>query len=91
MAIPEHRPQIADINKMLNMVEPIIVPRPMSPSPMNTDAMAMNRVGMELPAAINVAPATSVGIRSLEKEETFHCEINDPDDKLTLLSSISFL
>ena len=67
MAIPEHNPQIADIKRILNIVEPIIVPRPMSPSPMNTDAMAINRVGMELPAAINVAPATSVGIRSLPK------------------------
>lgn len=67
IATPEHRPQIADIKRMLNIVEPMIVPRPISPSPMNTDAIAMNRVGMELPAAMNVAPATSVGMRSLWK------------------------
>ena len=71
MAIPEHSPQIADMKRMLNIVEPIMVPRPISPSPMNTDAIAMNRVGMELPAAMNVAPATSVGMRSLWKTVTY--------------------
>lgn len=71
IAIPEHSPQIADMKRILNIVEPIIVPRPISPSPMNTDAIAMNRVGMELPAAMNVAPATSVGMRSLWKTVTY--------------------
>ena len=65
--IPEHSPQMADMKRILNIVEPIIVPRPISPSPMNTDAIAMNSVGIELPAAMNVAPATSVGIRSLKR------------------------
>ena len=52
-------PQIPVMNKMLNIVDPIIVPRPISPSSRRTDVTEMNIVGMELPAAINVAPATS--------------------------------
>ena len=58
-------PHMPVINKMLNMVDPIIVPRPMSPSSKTTDVTDMNIVGSELPAAIKVAPATSGWIFNL--------------------------
>jgi hypothetical protein len=50
------------MKRVLKIVEPTIVPRPMSPSVKNIDIIEMKRVGAELPIAINVAPATS-GLR----------------------------
>jgi hypothetical protein len=61
-------PHIPVMNKILNMVEPIIVPRPISPSSRNTDVTDINIVGIELPAAMKVAPATSGWMSSLENE-----------------------
>lgn len=49
---------------MLNTADPTIVPTPRSPSVMNVPTIFMNNSGLEVAAAINVAPATSSVIPS---------------------------
>ena len=45
--------------RMLNIAEPIIVPRPTLAAGPNASAVAVNSSGAEEPAARKVAPATS--------------------------------
>ena len=59
---PAPIPHKAMMKSVLNIVEPTIVPRPMSPSVKNVDIIEMKSVGAELPTAMKVAPATS-GLR----------------------------
>ena len=52
-------PQTPMMHRMLNAVEPTMVPTPTSPLVMKTPMTDVNSSGAELPAAMNMAPATS--------------------------------
>ena len=53
------RPQKPITNKMLNTADPTIAPIPVLDSLANMPTREINTSGAELPAAMNVAPATS--------------------------------
>lgn len=55
---PVNKPQQAGTAKTLNTAEPTTVPTPMSLFVMNVPTELMNSSGLEVAAAINVAPTT---------------------------------
>jgi len=64
--------QHAGTASMLNTAEPTMVPTPKSPSVMKVPMTLMNNSGLELAAAITVAPATSsVTLSSVVRYFTF--------------------
>lgn len=54
-----NNPQQAGTARILKTAEPTIVPIPRSPSVINVPTTFMNNSGLDVAAAINVAPATS--------------------------------
>lgn len=65
--------QHAGTANILNTAEPTIAPTPKSPSVTKVPITLMNNSGLEVAAAITVAPATSsVTLRSVERFRSFY-------------------
>lgn len=59
VTLPATKAQHAGTARTLNTAEPTIAPTPKSPSVTNVPTQLMNSSGLELAAAMKVAPATS--------------------------------
>lgn len=62
--LPARRAQQAGTARTLNTADPTTAPTPRSPSVTKVPTQFMNSSGLELAAAMNVAPATSDSISS---------------------------